>query len=97
MPLHVRYNEMAIIALVLVFFFWPAAVVFGLIALKQIKTTNERGYGLAMASVILGILFTVLTLALFFLILSLPSSTQYESTPRQNTTPNSSEYRIIDT
>jgi hypothetical protein len=47
-------NTLAIVALVLAFVFWPAAIVCGHIARRQIKQTGEQGDGLALAAIILG-------------------------------------------
>jgi hypothetical protein len=47
-------NVLAIISLTLVFFFWPAAIVCGHVARRQIKRSNESGRGLTTAALILG-------------------------------------------
>lgn len=54
-------NTMAILALVFAFVFAPAAIVLGHIARKQIKQTGEEGDGLALAGLIMGYVFTGLT------------------------------------
>jgi len=55
-------NTMAILALVFAFVFSPAAIVLGHIARKQIQQTGEEGDGLALAGLIIGYVFTGLTL-----------------------------------
>lgn len=55
-------NTMAILALVFAFVFAPAAIVLGHIARKQIQQTGEEGDGLALAGLIIGYIFTGLTL-----------------------------------
>jgi hypothetical protein len=53
---------MAIISQVMVWVFAPLAVVFGHLAVRQIRTSGEGGAGLAKASLILGYVFTGLAL-----------------------------------
>jgi hypothetical protein len=67
------YNTLAIVGFVLAFFVSIAAVVCGHIALSQLKRTNERGHGLALAAVIIGyagiafgILYVIFVLVLVF-------------------------------
>lgn len=55
-------NTMAILALIFAFVFAPLGIVFGHIARKQIKERGEQGSGLATAGLILGYVFTGLTL-----------------------------------
>ena len=55
-------NTLAIIALVGAFVIPLAGIIVGFIALGQIKKTGEGGHGLALAGVILGIVFSVLWL-----------------------------------
>lgn len=57
-----RTNTMAILALVFAFVFSPLAIAFGVVARKQIARTGEGGSGLATAGLVLGIVFTVLSL-----------------------------------
>lgn len=52
---------MAILSLVMAFFFAPAAIVLGHIAKKQIRETGEQGSGLATAGLVLGYVFTGLS------------------------------------
>jgi hypothetical protein len=54
-------NTMAILALVLAFVFAPAGIVLGHIARKQIRETGEDGDALALAGLIIGYIFTGLT------------------------------------
>ncbi|WP_189078554.1 DUF4190 domain-containing protein [Mangrovihabitans endophyticus] len=55
-------NTMAILALVVAFFFAPAAIVLGHVAKKQIRQSGEQGDGLATAGLWLGYIFTGLYL-----------------------------------
>ncbi len=54
-------NTMAILALVFAFVFAPLGIVFGVIGRKQIRETGQSGSGLATAGLVLGIIFTVLS------------------------------------
>ena len=54
-----KYNVFAILSLVFAFVFFPLGVVFGFVALSQIKKTGEKGKGLAIAGIIIGILAIV--------------------------------------
>ena len=53
-------NTMAIVALVTSFVFAPLGIVFGHIALSQIKRGGEEGRGLAIAGLVIGYVFTVM-------------------------------------
>ena len=55
-----RTNTMAILGLVFAFVFSPLGVVFSAIGLKQVKERREGGRGLALAGLILSILFIVI-------------------------------------
>ncbi len=55
-------NVMAILALVFAFVFAPLGIVFGVIGRKQIDRTGESGRGLATAGLVLGIIFTVISI-----------------------------------
>src|SRR5437899_4526879 len=50
-------NVMAILSLVFAFVFWPAGIVLGHIAKRQIRERNEEGGGLATAGLILSYVF----------------------------------------
>ncbi|MPZ27198.1 MAG: DUF4190 domain-containing protein [Micromonosporaceae bacterium] len=54
-------NTMAILALVFAFVFWPAGIVCGHIAKKQISERGEEGSGLATAGLVLSYVFGGLT------------------------------------
>jgi hypothetical protein len=56
-------NVMAILSLVFAFVFAPLAIVFGHIAKKQIRERSEDGDGLATAGLVLGYIFTGISLA----------------------------------
>lgn len=55
-----RTNTMAILSLVFAFILAPLGVVFGAIALNQIKKTGEEGKGLAVAGLVTSSIFTLL-------------------------------------
>ena len=57
-------NTWAIVGFVTSLLIAPLGIIFSAIALGQIKKTGERGYGLALAGLIIGIVFTVLILVL---------------------------------
>ncbi len=57
-----KFNVMAILAFVFGWNLGPLGVIFGHIALNQIKTTGERGRGLAIAGLIFGYLWLTLIL-----------------------------------
>jgi hypothetical protein len=60
-PVQLGTNTLAILALVFAFVFAPAAIVLGAVARKQIKRTGEQGMGLATAGLVLGIVFTAIS------------------------------------
>lgn len=68
-PAHVRINTLSIAAFVSSFLIGVSGVILGIIALNQIKTTGERGRGLAIAALIVGCaymgIFAYVTIALF--------------------------------
>jgi Domain of unknown function (DUF4190) len=53
-------NSLAIVSLVLIFVFAPAALVTGILARRQIRQTQEAGDGFALAGIIVGGLATAL-------------------------------------
>jgi hypothetical protein len=59
---------MAILGLVFAFVFSPLGIVFSAIGLGQTKKRGEGGRGLAIAGLILSILFTLIGLLLFFFV-----------------------------
>jgi peptidyl-prolyl cis-trans isomerase B (cyclophilin B) len=52
-------NTLSIVALVLAFLFPLGGIICGHIALKQIRTSGERGHGLALAGSVIGWILTV--------------------------------------
>lgn len=77
-----RTNAMAIAALVSSLVLAPLGIVFGHIALSQIKSTGEDGKGLAIAGLVIGYIFTaiaVLWFVVFGMFLSALSSAVDES------------------
>lgn len=71
-PVSPGWNMMAVLALVFAFVFAPLGIVFGFIGRNQIKQTGEQGKGMALAGIILGAVFLVLSLLLFVAALSIP-------------------------
>jgi hypothetical protein len=59
-PYGPRTNTLAILALVLAFFFPPAGIVMGHLARTQIRQTGEAGDGLAVAGLWVGYVFSAL-------------------------------------
>ena len=67
-----KTNGMAIAALVCSLVFAPLGIVFGHIALSQIKRTGEDGRGLAIAGLVVGYIFTaILVVYLIFVVIFL--------------------------
>ena len=62
-----KTNTMAILSIVFTFIFTPMGIIFGAIALNQIKKTGEEGKGLALAGLIISSVTTVL--GLLFIVL----------------------------
>jgi hypothetical protein len=56
-------NTWAIVGFVTSLLIAPLGIIFSAIALGQIKKTGERGQGLAIAGLIIGIVFTVVAIA----------------------------------
>lgn len=59
-----RFNTLSIVAIIGAFVVPLIGSIIGFVALGQIKRTGERGHGLALAAVVLGIVFTVLYIAI---------------------------------
>jgi len=51
---NLQYNLFSILALVFTFIFYPIGLIFGLVALNQIKETNEKGKWMALVPVWVG-------------------------------------------
>jgi Domain of unknown function (DUF4190) len=66
-PAPQRTNVMAILGLVFAFVFSPLGIVFSAIGLSQTKKRGEGGRGLAIAGLILSIVFLLIGLLVFFL------------------------------
>ena len=60
-------NTKAILSLVFAFIFWPLSIVFGHMARKQIRQSNESGAGLALA----GLIISYVCLGFFVLVMLL--------------------------
>ncbi|MEF2976269.1 DUF4190 domain-containing protein [Subtercola sp. YIM 133946] len=57
-----KFNVLSIVSIIGAFLIPLVGIVTGVIALRQIKTTGERGRGLALAGTILGIAFLAIYL-----------------------------------
>jgi hypothetical protein len=66
-PTPQRTNVMAILGLVFAFIFSPLGIVFSAIGLSQTKKRGEGGRGLAIAGLVLSIVFLLIGLLVFFL------------------------------
>ena len=64
-----QWNVLAILSVVFLFVLMPASLVFGILALSEIKKTGERGKALAIASICVSGFFVAL-FALAFIVLS---------------------------
>ena len=73
-------NTMAILALVFAFVFPILGLVFGIIARGQIKTSGEQGDGLALAGIIISVIWLVL-IVLFFILFFAVFATAVNSVP----------------
>lgn len=69
-----RTNVMAILGLVFAFVFSPLGIVFSAIGLSQVKKRHEGGKGLAIAGLVLSVLF--LLIGLLMVLLVLPAALQ---------------------
>ena len=69
-----RTNTMAILGLVFAFVFAPLGIVFSSMGLKQTKQRGEGGRGLALAGMILSVIFTVFFLIWLILVVTVFSS-----------------------
>ncbi len=69
-------NDLALVTALLCLIFPPAAMITGIIALKQIERTNEPGKGFAITGIIFGAVTIVLAaLVIVLIIFSDPSPT----------------------
>jgi hypothetical protein len=74
-----KTNTMAILGLVFAFVFTPLGIIFSAIGLKQIKERREGGRGIALAGLILSIVFLVIGILLVVLALTVFSSAVKEA------------------
>ena len=73
-------NGMAIASLVCAFVFFPLGIVFGHIALSQIRRTGEQGRGLAIAGLVLSyVSIVILVVAIGVLVAAVDSVDCYDS------------------
>lgn len=77
-------NTLAILALVFAFVFAPAAIVLGACARRQIRRTGEEGWGLATAGMIVGIVFTVISLVWLFAVFAFIATVTHDVNQQQN-------------
>jgi len=68
-------NSAAIVALVMAFVVPVVGLVIGLVAMSQIRKTHERGNGMAVAAVVIGLISTIIFVGLFVSILTAVSTT----------------------
>ena len=61
-----EYNTLSIVAFIFAFLFPPVGFILGIIALSQIKKTNEKGRGLAIAAIIIGAIFFLFLILMVF-------------------------------
>jgi peptidyl-prolyl cis-trans isomerase B (cyclophilin B) len=66
-PAEAKTNSLAIASLVCAFVFSPLGIIFGHIALSQIKRTGEGGRGLAIAGLVIS--YVAVILGLFLIVL----------------------------
>ena len=75
-----QFNEMAIVTGIMCVVFAPAALITGIISLRQIKRTNERGRGVAITGVVLGGAIMVFCILIFILIIIAAATGNLDST-----------------
>lgn len=70
-PMAPSTNGMAIASLICAFVFWPLAIIFGHIALGQIRQSNgmQTGRGLAIAGLVLGYIALASTVLIVILVI----------------------------
>lgn len=54
-----KMNTMALLSFIFAFILSPLGVVFGIIALRQIKKTDENGKGFAIAGIVISLLYLI--------------------------------------
>lgn len=66
-------NVMAILSLIFAFIMAPVGIILGAIALHQIGQTHEEGKGLAVAGLVISIVFTAITILaiIFWIVVSI--------------------------
>ena len=76
-PQQIKTNTLAIISLILTFFVPIVSLILSIISLNQIKKTKEKGKGLAIASLVLSIVFILIVpIILLIIFLAVPSLQQ---------------------
>jgi hypothetical protein len=77
-------NTMAIVALILAFVFAPVGAILGHVARKQIRERGEQGEGLAMAAIIIGWVFTGISVVSCCGVLALAATADASVLPAAN-------------
>ena len=88
-------NTMAIVALVSSLVFAPLGIIFGHIARGQIKRTGEGGAGLALAGLIIGYVFTIISIVVITLVMIgvfMAVKEVHDHTPTFTDTPTTTYY-----
>lgn len=80
-PPAVGTNGFAIAALVSSLLCAPLGIVFGFVARGQIRRTGEQGDGLALAGIIIGIVFTVIPLVLWIFVFAAFDTIHFNQNP----------------
>ena len=80
-------NTMSILSLIFAFVFSPLGIVFGIIALKQLKRAPQEGRGLAIAGIVVGAVFVVL-MVVYIIVIAMFIHT-IEHLPDTTSTPSS--------
>jgi peptidyl-prolyl cis-trans isomerase B (cyclophilin B) len=76
-PRQIKTNTLAIVSLILAFFVPLISLILAIISLNQIKKTKEKGKGLAIASLVLSIVFIlIVSIILLIIFLAVPSLQQ---------------------
>jgi branched-subunit amino acid permease len=75
-----KTNTMAILGLIFAFVFSPLGIVFSAVGLSQIKKRREGGRGLAIAGLVLSIVFVLVGIALFAFVIAVADEVADQTT-----------------
>jgi hypothetical protein len=75
-----KTNTMAILGLIFAFVFSPLGIVFSAVGLRQIKQRREGGRGLAIAGLVLSIVFVLIGIALFAVVIAVADEVADQTT-----------------